>query len=475
MPKSIPIVPEKVFARGRIHFTDIEINAYQRTIQDEAAVYSPRGLSRHLARHVRHPGVRDDSQRDQDEGRPTRASRTDHLGPAHLSIGQEAAAVGMAFLLTPDDHIYGSHRSHGEILAKGFSAIRKMSDAAPAGDHAVLPRRRDPLARGDGATTARVTRTGVQVPRLRRVQRDVRARDRASTAAWAARCTPSSHRSACYPNNAIVGGSGSIAPGAALFKRVNRKPGIVVANIGDASFGCGPVWEGITFASMDQYRKLWDPDARRRPAHHLQLHEQPLRHGRPAAGRDHGRASSSRGSAPASTPSRCTPNASTATIRCRSSTLSAARRTDPGAGPRAGAARHGHLPHQRPLALGRLQLPLEGRDRSVAAGGFARCLPRQAARRRRLVRERARRTRRARHRIRRLRDVQARRRPRSIAPRSPWIRSWSARSCSPTGAWRRCDDREPEFLGDLAAQPARAADPRQDPNAACTTASPCRR
>jgi 2-oxoisovalerate dehydrogenase E1 component len=61
-----------------------------------------------------------------------------------------------------------------------------------------------------------------------------------------------------YPNNAIVGGSGSIAPGAALFKRVNRKPGIVVANIGDASFGCGPVWEGITISAMDQYRKLWD-------------------------------------------------------------------------------------------------------------------------------------------------------------------------------------------------------------------------
>src|SRR6185369_14785094 len=61
-----------------------------------------------------------------------------------------------------------------------------------------------------------------------------------------------------YPNNAIVGGSGSIAPGAALFKRVNRKPGIVVANIGDASFGCGPVWEGITFSAMAQYRNLWD-------------------------------------------------------------------------------------------------------------------------------------------------------------------------------------------------------------------------
>jgi 2-oxoisovalerate dehydrogenase E1 component len=48
-----------------------------------------------------------------------------------------------------------------------------------------------------------------------------------------------------YPNNAIVGGSGDISVGAALYKKVNHKPGIVVANIGDASMGCGPVWEGI--------------------------------------------------------------------------------------------------------------------------------------------------------------------------------------------------------------------------------------
>ena len=40
---------------------------------------------------------------------------------------------------------------------------------------------------------------------------------------------------------------------------MNRKRGIVVANIGDASFACGPVWEGITFSAMDQYRTLWDP------------------------------------------------------------------------------------------------------------------------------------------------------------------------------------------------------------------------
>jgi 2-oxoisovalerate dehydrogenase E1 component len=62
------------------------------------------------------------------------------------------------------------------------------------------------------------------------------------------------------PNNAIVGGSGDIAVGAALFKRINRRPGIVLANIGDASSACGPVWEGIVVSAMDQYRTLWDKD-----------------------------------------------------------------------------------------------------------------------------------------------------------------------------------------------------------------------
>ena len=43
-----------------------------------------------------------------------------------------------------------------------------------------------------------------------------------------------------YPNNAIVGGSGSIAVGAALYKKVNRKPGVVVANLGDGVDGPRP-------------------------------------------------------------------------------------------------------------------------------------------------------------------------------------------------------------------------------------------
>ena len=63
-----------------------------------------------------------------------------------------------------------------------------------------------------------------------------------------------------YPNNAIVGGSGDISVGAAMYKLINKKPGVVVCNIGDGSLGCGPVWEGLMMAVMDQCKTLWGED-----------------------------------------------------------------------------------------------------------------------------------------------------------------------------------------------------------------------
>ena len=179
-----------------------------------------------------------------------------HAGPAHLSIGQEAAAVGMAFSLAPEDHIFGSHRSHGEILAKGFSAIRQLSEERLL---EIMKTYRDgallgPVEKGHtGSVKDLAARFFVYG-----AYSEIFARETGFNRGLGGSMHAFFAPFGIYPNNAIVGGSGSIAPGAALFKRVNRKPGIVVANIGDASFGCGPVWEGITFSAMDQYRTLWD-------------------------------------------------------------------------------------------------------------------------------------------------------------------------------------------------------------------------
>ena len=39
--------------------------------------------------------------------------------PVHLSIGQEAVAVGVCRALTSEDWIFGTYRSHALYLAKG--------------------------------------------------------------------------------------------------------------------------------------------------------------------------------------------------------------------------------------------------------------------------------------------------------------------------------------------------------------------
>lgn len=48
--------------------------------------------------------------------------------PVHLSIGQEATAVGMCQALGAADLVFGNHRSHGHYLAKGGSPGRLMAE-----------------------------------------------------------------------------------------------------------------------------------------------------------------------------------------------------------------------------------------------------------------------------------------------------------------------------------------------------------
>src|SRR5262245_26213670 len=255
MPKSIIIAPERVFSREVIRFSDIPVNAYATSLKEELANYSREDL---VSIWLDMCAIREFETilgEIKTKGAYKGVAYT-HAGPAHLSIGQEAAAVGMAFLLGPEDHVFGSHRSHGEILAKGFSAIRQLSDEQLLDimrsyrDGALLA----PVERGHAGSVKALARRFF----VYGAYGEIFARDtgfnRGLGGSMHAFFTPFG----IYPNNAIVGGSGSMAPGAALFKRVNRKPGIVVANIGDSSFGCGPVWEGITFSAMDQYRTLWD-------------------------------------------------------------------------------------------------------------------------------------------------------------------------------------------------------------------------
>ncbi len=256
MPKSQYVDPGKVFQPGYIEFDPIPLCRYNKTIEEEKKLYSKVDFLRiyHDMRTIREFETMLNEIKVKSE---YNGVKYNNPGPAHLSIGQEASAVGEAYCLDINDFTFGSHRSHGEILAKGLSSINKLEE-----DELY-----DIMKEFLGGSILRV------VEGRQKNQGDVRelAKDFLLYGALAeifARTTGfnkglggSMHAFfipfGIFPNNAIVGGAAPIALGAALFKRANHKKGIVVANSGDGALGRGPVLESLNFASMDQITRLW--------------------------------------------------------------------------------------------------------------------------------------------------------------------------------------------------------------------------
>ncbi len=258
MPKSQTIDPTEERQRSVIRAPDIPINAYVSDPEAEAAAYSREQLLNIYQDMVLIREFETALDRFKKEG-VYRGIRYDHAGPAHLSIGQEAAAVGQCVHLNPQDYILGSHRSHGEILAKGFSAIRALDEDQ------LLKIMEDTM---DGVAL-RVIESNADFSNARELAQawliygayaEIFARATGFNKGMGGSMHSFFPPFGIMPNNAIVGGSADIALGMALFKRVNRRPGIVIANIGDSSAASGPVWEAMNFAAMDQYRTLWDAE-----------------------------------------------------------------------------------------------------------------------------------------------------------------------------------------------------------------------
>ena len=254
MTKSLIIDPSQVRAAGHIQFPDIPVNQYKFDLDTELARYGKDGMVNmlHDMIVVRTFESMLDSIKKTGEWR---GIAYNHRGPAHLGIGQESAYVGQASVLSPNDQVFGSHRSHGEILAKCYSAMRQIEN----GDLENIMKTfldGETLSfaeKIDYKDTKDLTENFILFGALAEIFARKAGFNRGLGGSMHTFFLPFGS----YPNNAIVGGSAPVANGAALFKRINRKPGIVVSNVGDAALACGPVWEAMNFASMDQFRTLW--------------------------------------------------------------------------------------------------------------------------------------------------------------------------------------------------------------------------
>ena len=124
----------------------------------------------------------------------------------HLSIGQEACAVGACFALRGSDYMATTHRGHGHMLAKGADLKRMMAE---------IFGKRTGLCKGKGGTMhvtdARVGALGA---------------------------------------NGIVGASAVIATGAALSAKMRRTDQVALAFFGDGTTNQGMFHEAMNFASL---------------------------------------------------------------------------------------------------------------------------------------------------------------------------------------------------------------------------------
>ena len=258
MPKSLTIDPAAERRASVIRAPEIPVNAYICDPEAEAALYSREQLIYiyHDMLLIREFETAVDGFK---KDGVYRGIRYAHAGPAHLSIGQEAAAVGQCIHLEPQDFILGSHRSHGEILAKGLSAIRALDEF----------RLLEIMEGYMGGAALRAVEAVGDFPDGRALATawliygtfaEIFARENGFNKGMGGSMHTFFPPFGIMPNNAIVGGSADIALGMALFKRINRRNGIVIANIGDSSVASGPVWEAMNFAAMDQYKTLWDAD-----------------------------------------------------------------------------------------------------------------------------------------------------------------------------------------------------------------------
>ena len=170
-------------------------------------------------------------------------------GTTHLSVGQEATAVGAMSVLTQEDYITSTHRGHGHCLNKGLFALYAMDEKGlkefvknAAQDEFPIDEYKDLR---EGAIDYHIYRTmgellGKQCGYCRGRGGGMHIADFSMGNLGA---------------NAIVGGSMGIATGAAFAVSHQKQNRVVLCCVGDGAMNNGIAHESMNYACMAQFEK----------------------------------------------------------------------------------------------------------------------------------------------------------------------------------------------------------------------------
>lgn len=254
MPKSQYISPENVFVKDEVKFLNIKSLEYNKRMKDLKDDFSNQDLI-NMYRDMYYIRKFEEMLIQIRMEQNFEGINYIYNGPAHSSIGQEPTAVGQAFVLDTNDFTFGSHRSHGEILARGLRAIEILDDNELLNImNSYFDGEIYNITKDNSKSIKEQAKDFFFYGLIAELFGRITGFQRGLGNSMHEFFTPFG----IYPNNAIVGGAAPMAVGAALYKRVKNKKGITIANIGDGSLGSGPVWESMILSAMDQYNTLWD-------------------------------------------------------------------------------------------------------------------------------------------------------------------------------------------------------------------------
>ena len=241
MVKEIDVIPD--FSKGEIAFQPIPKYTYQKNLKEELRSGFPKDLIIKLLEVMLTIRRFEELIVEMKNGKYSPRKDFKFIGATHLSIGQEAVAVGIMGVLKRTDYITSTHRGHGHSIAKGMFGIYSMNKEE------LLQFISEPVDSKDDimekAVDAHIYRTFAELFG----KEDGYCRGRGG----------GMHIADFYMGhlgaNAIVGGSMAIGAGAGVGLMKLNSGRVAICIAGDGAYGNGISHEALNMASMSQFKK----------------------------------------------------------------------------------------------------------------------------------------------------------------------------------------------------------------------------
>ncbi len=243
MPQDLDVLPD--FQRGSITFGAIPCFSYDGNVGSEIAAGSlDAATALDLYRWVLSVRAFEEIIVDLKNGKCAAIPGFKFIGATHLSIGQEAVAVGGICSLRPDDLITSTHRGHGHSIAKGAYALAHRSDD--------FLREFCDLPEVEGADLKeRAFRT-----HLVKAVAELFGKECGYCHGRGGGMHIADFHTGHLGANAIVGGSSAIGAGAALACAKLGNGKLCMCLVGDGAANNGIFHEACNFAVQDQFKEF---------------------------------------------------------------------------------------------------------------------------------------------------------------------------------------------------------------------------